>query len=110
VDTLRNDPSQSALQPVIDAVGSGYNLAGRVIRDPEVFPGIAQLGPGVNQLVEYSSQAFIVGMDAAVIFSAIGIIAGSVISYFLIDDEVVSRVHEAEPVPSLEGAELAPAD
>jgi EmrB/QacA subfamily drug resistance transporter len=113
VDTLRNDPSQSALQPLIGAVGDGYNLAGQILRDPEVlakFPGASQFGTSIDQLVEYSSQAFIVGMDAAVIFSAIGIIAGAAISYFLIDDEVVSRVHETEPAPSLEGAELAPAD
>jgi hypothetical protein len=110
VDALRNDPSNSALQPVIDAVGKGYNKAGVVIRDPEVFPGLGQLGTGVNQLVEYSSQAFIVGMDAAVIFSAIGIIAGSALSYFLIDDAVVNRVFET--APSIEEAEpeFAPAD
>jgi EmrB/QacA subfamily drug resistance transporter len=110
VQALRNDPSQSALQPVIDAVGKGYNLAGQVIKDPDVFPGITQLGSGVDQLVEYSSRAFIVGMDAAVIFSAIGIIAGSILSYFLIDDEVVTRIPESESAPRIDEAEFAPAD
>jgi hypothetical protein len=48
-------------------------------------------------------------MDAAVIFSAIGIIAGSILSYFMIDDEVVMRVPE-KSAPRIEDAEFAPAD
>ncbi|MFL5758407.1 MAG: MFS transporter [Thermomicrobiales bacterium] len=108
VQAIKNDPSQSALRPVIDAVGHGYNLAGGVIKDPHVFPGIDKLGPGVDRIVELSGQSFIAGMDAAVIFSAIGIIAGSLLSYFLIEDEVVSRVPESFPIR--ETPELAPGD
>jgi EmrB/QacA subfamily drug resistance transporter len=112
LQALKNDPSQSALHPIIAQVGDGFNLAGGVIRDPEYlakFPGAAQLGSGVDRIVEMSSQAFISGMDAAVIFSAVGIIFGSVLSYFLIDDEVVSRVHDSAPAVA-EQPEFAPAD
>jgi EmrB/QacA subfamily drug resistance transporter len=111
VQALKGDPSQSALQPLINVVGSGYNHAGGVIKDPAFlagFPGAAQLQQGVNQIVEASSQAFVTGMEHAVIFSGVGIILGSVLSYFLIDDEVVGRIPET--APSLDGVEPLPAD
>jgi MFS family permease len=111
VQVIKSDPSQSALAPIANIVGSGYNHAGGIIKDPAFlagFPGAAQLTTGINQIVDASSQAFVTGMEHAVIFSGIGIILGSVVSYFLIDDAVVGRVPET--APSLDSAEFAPGD
>ena len=43
--------------------------------------------PSGRQALEHASaEAFMVGMDRAIIFSTVGIIAAAIISYFLIDD------------------------
>jgi EmrB/QacA subfamily drug resistance transporter len=90
----------SALQPVIDLVGSGMNFGGNVISK---MPEFASLPASVTQTLEHASaEAFMVGMDRAIIFSTVGIIAAAVISYFLIDDAIVQK-----PVEEQEAAESA---
>jgi EmrB/QacA subfamily drug resistance transporter len=86
-----------ALQPVIDFVGAGMNIGGNVISKIPEFAGLpAQV---VQTLEHASAEAFMVGMDRAIIFSTAGIIAAAVISYFLIDDAVVEKpIEEQEAV------------
>lgn len=89
----------SALQPVIDLVGSGMNFGGNVISK---MPEFAGLPAQVTKTLEHASaEAFMVGMDRAMIFSTAGIIAAAVISYFLIDDAIVQKpIEEQEAVES----------
>jgi EmrB/QacA subfamily drug resistance transporter len=89
-----------ALKPVIDFVGAGMNIGGNVISKIPEFAGVpAQV---VKTLEHASAEAFMVGMDRAIIFSTAGIIAAAVISYFLIDDAVVEK-----PIEEQEAAEAA---
>lgn len=90
----------SALQPVIDLVGSGMNFGGNVISK---MPEFASVPAQVTQTLEHASaEAFMVGMDRAIIFSTAGIIAAAVISYFLIDDAIVQKpVEEQESAESI---------
>ncbi len=82
----------SALQPVIDLVGSGMNFGGHVISQ---MPEFSALPADVVRTLEHvSAEAFMAGMDRAIIFSTIGIVAAAVISYFLIDDDVVEQTVE----------------
>ena len=82
------------MRPLIDLIGSGASLAGRVIEDPHRFPGLpADL---VAQIRDASSQAFITGMDRAIVISSGVIIACSIVSYFLIKEPVADA---AAPIP-----------
>jgi EmrB/QacA subfamily drug resistance transporter len=108
IQALRADPNLGPIQPVLDAVGSGASMAGHVITDPHYFPGLADQFPQVvEQIREVSSRAFVEGMDVAIIVSGIAIIASSIVSYFLIKDEVVSRPVEVPTAMEPEFAELA---
>ncbi len=100
----------AALEPVIDLVGSGMNVGGNVIsKIPEFAAVPAQV---IATLEHASAEAFMVGMDRAVIFSTVGIILAAVLSYFLIDDDVVRQpVGEAPREPEelpLGSADFAP--
>ncbi|HET9659878.1 MAG TPA: MFS transporter [Thermomicrobiales bacterium] len=92
--------SGEALKPVIDFVGSGMNIGGNVISKMPEFAGLP--AQAVKTLEHASAEAFMVGMDRAIIFSTAGIIAAAVISYFLIDDAVVEK-----PIEEQEAAEEA---
>ena len=97
-----------ALAPVIDLVGSGMNFGGQVISR---MPEFASLPPQVVQTLEsVSAQAFMVGMDRAMIFSTAGIIIAAIISYFLIEDAVVERALEpdGESVPRPGDVDFSP--
>ncbi|MGH2602507.1 MAG: MFS transporter, partial [Dehalococcoidia bacterium] len=101
ITDLRADPAQAPLQPVLDAVGAGAGLAGRVIEDTQLFPGLP--AAAVAQVREASAQAFMAGMDRAVIIAAAVMAVTAVLAYFLIDDRVVNStvpvaVEDEEPV------------
>jgi EmrB/QacA subfamily drug resistance transporter len=93
----------AALQPVIDLVGSGMNYGGNVLSK---LPVAASIPSDVVSALEHASaEAFMVGMDRAIIFSTVGIIAAAVISYFLIDDAIVLKpVDEQEAEDAREAA------
>ena len=84
---------REALQPVIDLVGSGMNFGGHVI---SLLPDFAGLRRRLDTMEQASAEAFMIGMDRAIIFSTVGIIIAAVISYFLIEDEVVERALEPD--------------
>jgi len=82
----RANPALAPFKSLIDLIGSGMSLAGRVIEDPKRFPG---LPPTVAaQIRDASGHAFIGGMDRAILVSSAVIIVCSVVSYFLIKSPV----------------------
>ena len=84
IEALRATPAR----PVVDAIGSGLELAGRAIQNPEFFPGVP--AEVAAQIRDASGRAFISGMDRAFIISSVFIVVASVISYFLINDRVAA--------------------
>lgn len=110
VTQAKGDATLGPLQKLIDVIGSGMSLAGRVIEDPARFPGLPPAFAA--QIRAASSQAFISGMDRAIVVSSGVIIGCSVISFFLIKDaKAVAPAMEVEQVnqPVLI-AERVPAD
>jgi EmrB/QacA subfamily drug resistance transporter len=104
---VRNGASGGILEPVLGLIGSGMSFGGRVIEDPRT---IAQLGMPAEQteqirqaltpdiiasIRDASAVAFMTGMDRAIIFSGVGIILTSIVSYFLIKDSVVEKPVDA---------------
>ena len=102
---------------MLGLIGSGMSFGGRVIEDPRT---IGQLGLSGDQMAQVrqalapgliadirdaSAAAFMIGMDRAIIFSGVGIILVSFLSYFLIKDSVVATA-AADPV-TLPERELA---
>ncbi|MGD9890397.1 MAG: MFS transporter [Dehalococcoidia bacterium] len=104
VGAIRADPAQAPLQGVLDVVGSGAGLAGRVVENPQVFPGLP--AAVATQLREVSAEAFMAGMDRAVIVATAAMVAAAIIALFTIKDRVVSGV---APVVVEEEEEVAPA-
>jgi EmrB/QacA subfamily drug resistance transporter len=105
----RSNSAFGPVRPLIDLIGSGAGLAGRVIEDAHRFPGLpADL---VAQLRDASGRAFVTGMDRAIVISSGVIIVCSVVSYFLIKDPVAASVSESafiddeERVPELVGVD-----
>ena len=70
------------------------NYGGHVISLIPEFAGLPQ--PVLDTLERASAEAFMIGMDRAMIFSTAGIIIAAVISWFLIEDAVVERALEPE--------------
>jgi MFS family permease len=99
IKALRADPSLAALHPVIDAIGSGASMGGKIIYNQQLFPGVAQQAPDfAAKNADVSARAFVVGMDRAVIFSGVAMLIVSVLSYIMISDKVVDSAPVEEPV------------
>ncbi len=101
-----SNPAAAALTPVLTFIGSGINYAGRLIQDPQLFPGLPE--QVTSTIRQVSSEAFIVGMERAFILSSAVIVLFSVFSYFLIEDSVAARRPAAVPVDV--GLSAEPAD
>lgn len=109
IEALRGsaDPALAPLQSVIDAIGGGIALGGRVV---ESLPGVAAFGPAVAQIRAASSSAFIAGMDSAMVISGILLIVVAGLSYVLINDRVAGAPAPdpvAHPAPGGVEAEAA---
>ena len=104
IDALAQNPE---LAGVIAFVEDGASNAGQVIDEIPEFAGMLAAYPAeIQTIIQVSSEAFVSGMDAALVLSGIGIIAASILSYFMIDDAVVET-----PVPdpaAAPEADLAP--
>lgn len=87
VQALRADPNAGPIQPVIELIGSGMSFGGRVIERADEFQGFPPEIASVLRSV--SSEAFMVGMDRAIIVSSATIMVTAVVSFFLIKDRVV---------------------
>lgn len=104
VRALKSSPDAGPLKPVLDVLGGGMSYGGRVIQDQTLFPGVSA---GVaSTLREVSSNAFMVGMDRAIVVSVAVVMVAAVVSWKLISDEVVAAhpiegmmPHGAEPEP-----------
>jgi EmrB/QacA subfamily drug resistance transporter len=81
-----------ALQGLIAQIGSGMNYGGQVVQGLAAELGITDERLATIQQV--SAEAFMKGMDRAVIFSGVAIIFVAVLSYFMIDDQVVIKSEE----------------
>jgi hypothetical protein len=103
VQALRNDPSLGPLQPVVNQIGSGASFAGHVI---DAF-GLTN-NAAVGQLREASAQAFVVGMDRAILISAFAIFVASALSYVLVKDNVFEIAPEAQAELERTEAETEP--
>jgi hypothetical protein len=88
MSALRDNPANAALQPLFDLVRSGAGFAGHVVEDPAIFPGFtSEIAATVRDV---SAEAFMAGMDRAIIIGALTMLVAAVVSFFLIDDDVVS--------------------
>jgi EmrB/QacA subfamily drug resistance transporter len=117
VQAIQNDPAAAPLHGVIDTIGAGAATAGVAVIDQLPKDLQSQFAGFLETLRISSSEAFIVGMDRAVIVSGIGIIVSAAISYLLVRDDVVMRAPELEPAmagapeklePAYAGAETGP--
>jgi MFS family permease len=98
----------SGLNGVLDHISTGMSMGGHVIRDTELFDPakITSLTPSVVDTIQNASaKAFIYGQDRAVIFATVGMIAAAILSYFLIDEAVVSKPAEEPQAAPIVDAE-----
>jgi len=96
VQAIKSDPAAAPLQGVIDTIGAGAATAGVAVIDQLPKEMQSQFAGFLETLRVTSSDAFMVGMDRAIILSGIGIIVSAAISYLLVRDDVVLRVPELE--------------
>ena len=76
-----------AVQKALELVGSGSSNAGYVLQKEPIFSqGLA--GDVITQIRTISSDAFMKGMDEAIMIGGIAMIAAAVVSWFLIKDSV----------------------
>jgi len=113
IQALRADTGNSFLQKTLDTIGSGAAFGGNVIRS---IPGTEQLGDAVATIERESGIAFVAGMERAIIIGSVALMAGAILSYFLISDEAHAPVVAPETVsktaeePTHVGAIPSPAD
>ena len=97
IQAIKADSSLAPIHAIVDKIGEGVSYAG--------YAAISQLPDDVasafsntwSTVQQASSEAFMAGMDLAIIVGGVGIIVAAVISYVLINDAVVLR-----PAPSTE--------
>ncbi len=97
IQAIKADSSLAPIHSIVDKIGEGVSYAG--------YAAISQLPDDVasafsntwSTVQQASSEAFMAGMDLAIIVGGVGIIVAAVISYVLINDAVVLR-----PAPSTE--------
>lgn len=102
IHALRSDPNAAGLGGILDEVAEGINRAGAIVNF--VFDqAAARVGQPVappelvSAIREASSRAFMAGMDQAIYISVAGILLASIVSYFLIRDDVFDKQPEATP-------------
>lgn len=101
IQTLRTESTDSPLQPLVDVIGSGMALGGDAITNADRFPGVPE--PLAITLQQVSSDAFMVGMDLAIIVSASAIFVMAGISYLMLRNP--AQVASAVPVAMQDDAE-----
>ena len=97
IQAIKADSTLAPIHSIVEKIGEGVSYAG--------YAAISQLPDDVATAFSdtwttvrlASSEAFMVGMDRAIIVGGVGIIISAVISYVLISDAVVLR-----PAPSTE--------
>ncbi|MBX3071618.1 MAG: MFS transporter [Thermomicrobiales bacterium] len=89
-DTLADAPDSVA--QLAGVIGSGMNYGGHVVEAIATELGISD--DRIATIQHVSSEAFMKGMDRSVIFSGVAMLAVAVLSYFMIDDEIVIKSAE----------------
>ncbi len=112
VQALRADSAMAPIHEVIDSIGEGAGTAGIAVISQLPEELRSGFGGALVTIRQVSSEAFIAGMDRAVIVSGVAIIAAAVLSWFLIDDEVVLAHVEEREIDEAGAAafDMAPAD
>lgn len=87
----------SAVQKALDLVSSGAAQAGHVLEKTPFSNGVP--ADVVAQIRASSSEAFIKGMDMAMIVGASALIVAAVVSYFIVEDRVFDVVPDHVPAP-----------
>lgn len=118
-DSFRN--SQELRSAMIDApepvsqlaamIGSGMNYGGHVVTAIASEMGITD--DRIATIQRVSADAFMKGMDRSVLFSGLAMLGVAVLSYFMIEDDVVVRTAEerqADETAAAMAAAAAPAD
>lgn len=118
-DSFRN--SQELRSAMIDApepvsqlaamIGSGMNYGGHVVAAIASEMGITD--DRIATIQRVSADAFMKGMDRSVLFSGLAMLGVAVLSYFMIEDDVVVRTAEerqADETAAAMAAAAAPAD
>jgi len=104
IQTLRQSESEPVVQQSIGFISNGMSQGGRVLSEfveNGDIPGLEQFPQAIATIQAASGDAFMAGMDRAIVVSALAIMAVSVVSFFLIKDEVASgsvKHHEDQPV------------
>lgn len=106
VRELRSSPDAGPLKPVLDVLGAGMSYGGRVIQDQTIFPGVP--ADVASMLREVSSNAFMVGMDRAIVASVAVVMVAAVVAWKLINDEVVAAHPVEQHAPHPAEPEVAP--
>ena len=107
IEALRQDSGNGFLQSTLDTIGSGASYGGNFIKS---LPGTEQLGGAVATIERQSGMAFVSGMELAFVIGSLALIGGSVVSYFIMSDNISpvnahdeqgSVVHvDTNPVPA----------
>lgn len=86
------------LQSALEFIGSGMNYAGIVVRELGAEFGVPE--DVIDTVEQVSSQAFMEGMDRAIVLSGVLMIVSGLLSYLMIDDKVAESPAE-EPVSEI---------
>jgi hypothetical protein len=88
----------SAVQSALDFVASGASQAGHVLEKTSFATGVP--ADALAQIRAASADAFIHGMDQAMLVGGGALIIAAIVSYFIVDDRVFDVVpeHGAAPV------------
>jgi EmrB/QacA subfamily drug resistance transporter len=95
INAVKDDPANASIRGYIDGIGDGAVSAGSSGLSFVPADVRAQFASAFDTVKLHSSEAFMAGMDRAVIISAIGIVISAAVSYMLVRDDVVMRPQEA---------------
>ncbi|HYI14036.1 MAG TPA: MFS transporter [Thermomicrobiales bacterium] len=103
VQTLRQAENDSIVTQAIGFISNGMTQGGHVIdelMEDGGFAGLEQFPEAIATIRLASGEAFMAGMDRAIVVSAVAIMAMAVVSFFLIKDDVAAGAvqHGHEPV------------
>ena len=107
IQAIKADSSLAPIQPIVDKIGEGVSYAGYAALAHIPADILNQFSGTWNTVRLASAEAFMSGMDLALIVGGVGIIVSAFISYVLISDAVVLGPAKApETEKGFEGAVL----
>jgi EmrB/QacA subfamily drug resistance transporter len=103
VQALRQTENDSAVQGALAFISDGMSQGGRVVNElveSGHLPGLDQFPQAITTMHVASAEAFMAGMDRAIVVSALAIMAMAVVSFFLIKDDVASGSKQLHSEPA----------